>query len=93
MIDSLMGKNRQPFDHNLGFHSRLTQTSFQSPLPSSKNKHFKLQQPLDFGLSVKGWESKLLISCNLIGGNQQPLSTLNHGVKHPLIDLNTCESL
>jgi hypothetical protein len=72
MIDFLMKKNRRPLDHSLSFHSRLTQTSFESPSLSSSNNHFKLQQPLDFGDfgdNVKGQETKLLVSCNLIGGN------------------------
>ena len=54
MIDFLMKKNRRPLDHSLGFHYCLTQTSFESPSPSSKSMHFKLRQLLDFGLSVKG---------------------------------------
>jgi hypothetical protein len=73
MIDLLMKKNRRPLDHSLGFHFRPTQTSFESPSPSSKSNHFKLRQPLDFGHSVKGREAELLVSCNLIGGNQRPL--------------------
>ena len=53
-------KNLRPLDHSLGLHSRPTQTSFESPSPLSKSKHFKLHWPLDFGLSVKGWEATLL---------------------------------
>jgi hypothetical protein len=73
MIDYLMKRNQRPLDHSLGFHSRPTQTSFESPSPSSKSNNFKMQRPLDFGHSVKGREAKLLVSCNLIGGNRQPL--------------------
>jgi hypothetical protein len=32
-----------------------------------------MQRPLDFGHSVKGREAELLVSCNLICGNRQPL--------------------
>jgi hypothetical protein len=73
MIDYLMKKNRRPLNHSLGFHSRPTQTSFESPSPSSKSNHFKMRQTLDFGHSVKGREAKLLVSCNLIGENRRPL--------------------
>jgi len=68
-----MKKKRQPLDHSLGFHSRPTHTSFESLSPSSKSDHFKLRWPLDFGHSVKGREAELLVSCDLIGGNRQPL--------------------
>jgi hypothetical protein len=54
MIDFFMKKNRQPLEQSLGFHSRLTQTSFKSLPPSSKSNHLKLQRPLDFGLNAKG---------------------------------------
>jgi hypothetical protein len=67
-----MKKNRRPLDHSLGFHSRLTQTSFESPSPSSKSIHIESQQSFDFDLSVKGQEVELLVSRNMIGGNQQP---------------------
>jgi hypothetical protein len=73
IIEFLITRNRRPLDHNLGFHSRPTQTSFESESPSSKSSHFKLRQPLDFGHSVKGREAELLVSCNLIGGNRRPL--------------------
>jgi hypothetical protein len=56
-IDFLMKKERRPLDHSLGFHSRLTQTSFENPSPPSKSNHLKLRQPLDFGHSVKGREA------------------------------------
>ena len=46
------GKNQRPLEHSWGFHSRPTQTSFKSPSSWSKSKHFKLRQPLDFGLRV-----------------------------------------
>ena len=72
MIDFLMGKNRRPLDHSLGFHSRPTQTSFKTPSPSSKSYHFKLRRPLDFGLSVKGREAGL--------------STVGHSVKRPYLN-------
>ena len=68
-----MKRNRRPLNRSLGFHSRPTQTSFESPSPSSKSDPFKLRWPLDFGYSVKGWEAVLLVSCNLIGGNWRPL--------------------
>ena len=84
MIDYLMKRNRRPLDHNLGFHSRPTQTSFESLSPSSKSNHFKMRRPLDFGHSVKGREAELLVSCNLIGGNQWPLD-LGHSVNRPLL--------
>jgi hypothetical protein len=74
MIDFLTKKNQWPLDHSLGFHSRPTQTSFESPSPSSKGNHFKLRQPWNFGYSVKGGEAELLISCNLIGGNRRSLN-------------------
>jgi hypothetical protein len=64
-----MKKNRQPLDHSLGFHSQPTQTSFESPSPSLESNHFKLRWPLDFGHSVKGQETELMVSCNLIGEN------------------------
>jgi hypothetical protein len=75
IIDFLMKKNRWPLDHNLGFHSRPTQTPLESPSPSSNDKHFKLRRPLDFGHSVKGREADFLVSCNFIqlGGNRRPL--------------------
>jgi hypothetical protein len=57
MIDFFMKKNQWPLDHNLGFHSCPTQTSFESPSPSSKSSYFKSRRPLDFDLSVKGWEA------------------------------------
>jgi len=69
MVDSLLKRDRQPLDHNLGFHSRPTQTSFESRLPSSKSNHFKLQWPMDFDLGVKGGEAELLVSCNTNRGN------------------------
>jgi hypothetical protein len=71
VVDFLMEKNRRPLNHSLGFHSRLTQTSFENPSPSSESQHFELRQPLDFGLGVKGRKAKLWVSCNLIGGNQR----------------------
>jgi len=61
MIDFLMNKTWRPLNHSLGFHSRPTQTSIERPSPSSKSKHFKLQRPLDFSLSVKGREAELVI--------------------------------
>jgi hypothetical protein len=73
MIDYLMKRNRRPLYHSLGFHSRPTQTSFESLSPSSKSNYFKMRRPLDFGHSVKGQEAELLVSCNLIGGNRRPL--------------------
>jgi hypothetical protein len=73
MIDFLMKNNRRPLDHSLGFHSRPTQTSFESPSPSSMSNHFKLRRPLDFGHSVKSREAELLVSCNSIGGSRWPL--------------------
>jgi hypothetical protein len=66
-------KNQQPLNHSLGFHFRPTRTSFESPSPSSKGNHFKLQLPLELGISVKDREAKLLVSCNMIGGNRRPL--------------------
>jgi hypothetical protein len=33
-----------------------------------------MRLPLDFGHSVKGREAELLVSCNVIGGNRQPLN-------------------
>jgi hypothetical protein len=73
MIDYLMKRNQWPLDHSLGFHSRPTQTSFESPSPFSKSNDFKMRRPLDFGNSVKGREDELLVSCNVIGGNRRPL--------------------
>jgi hypothetical protein len=99
-----MKKNQRPLDHSLGFHSCLTQTSFESPSPSSENHHLKLRRPLDFGLSVKGREAKLLVSCNVIGSvfmncivftncsvfiEIEDLSTFGHSVKRPLKQLHT----
>ena len=71
IIDFLMNKIRRPLDHNLDF--RPTQTSFKSLSPSSNSNHLILQQLLNFDHNLKNREAKLLISCNLIGGNQQPL--------------------
>ena len=67
--DIFMKKNQRPLDDSLGFHSRVTQISFENPSSSSKGKQFRLQQPLDFGRSAKGREAELLASCNMIGGN------------------------
>jgi len=45
-----------------------------------KTNHFNLRRPLDYGHNMKGRETKLLVSCNLIDGNQRPLD-LGHSVK------------
>jgi hypothetical protein len=37
MFGFLMKRNWRPIDHGLGFHSRLTQTSFESLSPWSKS--------------------------------------------------------
>jgi hypothetical protein len=73
MIELQMKRNRRPLNHSLGFHPHLTQTSFESPSPSSKSNHFKLRRLLDFDHSVKSREAELLDSCNLIGENRRPL--------------------
>ena len=73
MIDFFIEIDRRPLDHSLGFHPRPTQTSFESPSPSSNCNNFKLRRPLDFGHNMKDQEAELLISCNLIGENRRPL--------------------
>ena len=40
MIGFYEEKKRWPLDYNLSFHSRLTQTSFESPSPSSTKQSF-----------------------------------------------------
>jgi hypothetical protein len=85
MIEFFMKKNRRRLDHSLGFHSRMTQTFFKSPLPSSKKiNHFKLRRPSDFGLSVKGREVELWVSYNMINLVEiDGLSIFDHSVKRP----------
>jgi hypothetical protein len=53
-------KHWRHVDRSLGFHNCPIQTSSESLSPSSKRNHFKLWQPLDFDLSVKGREAELL---------------------------------
>jgi hypothetical protein len=77
MIDFFNEKNRHPLNHSLGFHSCPTQTSFES-LSSWSKKYCHVGILESNGLwtlasSVKGREAEFLVSCNLIGGNRQPL--------------------
>ena len=78
-------KKRWPLDYRLGFHSRPTQTSFESLSPSSKSNHFTLPRPFGRWPQCKG-SIKILFSWFLpnwlveIDG----LTTFGHNVKHPL---------
>ena len=62
-------ENWWPLDHSLGFHSCPTQTS----LRVCRFRQKVSIRPLDFGLSVKGREAKLLISWDVIGANRRHL--------------------